>query len=71
MKHTIDMYTTRGQMCDAMQKEIDNLEAELADAKLANSYNADVMMQMADEISELRKDRVLGNIHQNPELLEK
>ena len=31
MKHTIDMYTTRGQMCDAMQKEIDNLEAELAD----------------------------------------
>ena len=65
------MYTTRGQMCDAMQKEIDNLEAELADAKLANSYNADVMMQMADEISELRKDRVLGNIHQNPELLEK
>ena len=43
-------------MCDAMQKEIDNLEAELADAKQANSYNADVMMQMADEISELRKD---------------
>ena len=56
MKHTIDMYITRGQMCDAMQKEIDNLEAELADAKQANSYNADVMMQMADEISELRKD---------------
>ena len=44
-------------MCDAMQKEIDNLEAELADAKQANSYNADVMMQMADEISELRKDK--------------
>ena len=39
-----------------MQKEIDNLEAELADAKQANSYNADVLMQMAVEISELRKD---------------
>ena len=33
MKHTIDMYTTRGQMCDAMQKEIDNLEAELAELR--------------------------------------
>ena len=33
MKHTIDMYTTRGQMCDAMQKEIDNLEAQLAEAR--------------------------------------
>ena len=33
MKHTIDMYITRGQMCDAMQKEIDNLEAELAEAR--------------------------------------
>ena len=33
MQHTIDMYTTRGQMCDAMQKEIDNLEAELAELR--------------------------------------
>ena len=57
MKHTIDMYTTRGQMCDAMQKEIDNLEAELADAKQANSYNADVLDDMYNDISELRKDR--------------
>ena len=57
MKHTIDMYTTRGQMCDAMQKEIDNLEAELADAKQANSYNRDVLDDMYNDISELRKDR--------------
>ena len=57
MKHTIDMYTTRGQMCDAMQKEIDNLEAELADAKLANSYNRDVLDDMYNDISELRKDK--------------
>ena len=33
MQHTIDMYITRGQMCDAMQKEIDNLEAELAELR--------------------------------------
>ena len=33
MKHTIDMYITRGQMCDAMQKEIDNLESELAELR--------------------------------------
>lgn len=33
MKHTIDMYITRGQMCDAMQKEIDNLEAELEELR--------------------------------------
>ena len=36
MQHTIDMYITLGQMCDAMQKEIDNLEAELAELRKDN-----------------------------------
>ena len=37
--------------------QIKSLEAELADLKLANSYNADVMEQLMDELAELRKDK--------------
>ena len=33
MKHTISMYITRGQMCEAMQAEIDKLEAEIEELR--------------------------------------
>ena len=42
---------------DAMQNYINKLQSELADAKQANSYNRDVLDDMYNEISELRKDR--------------
>ena len=57
MKHTMSMYQTREAMIEAMQAEIDSLEAQLADAKLANSYNRDVLDDMYNDISELRKDK--------------
>ena len=57
MQHTISMYANKDQMIEAMQKEIDNLESELADAKQANSYNRDVLDDMYNDISELRKDK--------------
>lgn len=52
MKHTIDMYITRGQMCDAMQKEINNLESELAELREDNKCESCANRGKADGLTQ-------------------
>ena len=52
MKHTMSMYATKDSMIEAMQKDIDSLEAQLAEEKYVSdrALNAFAKICVAAEI---------------------
>ena len=56
VKHTMSMYATKDEMIEAMQAEIDSLEAQLEASEFHRSNNLIEISELCAKLAEARKD---------------